>query len=186
MTNKSPQEIATVLDNSHLVSSLIDLISKSTFEQLEKDTEALIEKFEQTYPSIKFKYFVEYPDTYKEVSDEFKEELKNLIYIKGTIDSNFLLIQTHLSLLMVRSSIHFPNEMDAKTAFFKCLPEYFSTESFLKELMEDQFNIEDFNSIAIKSYVDDSLFVAENKVTGKLEEALMFFVGSQLVNDLFL
>lgn len=181
----TPYKISKALDNSRIVTKLITIISKSTYDQLEKDIDTLKEKFIQTYPSIKFEHFVYSPDDYQEVSDEFREELKNVKYIKEIINKNFLIAQTNLSLLMVRSSINFSDEVDAKTAFFKCLPEYFNTEGFLKELLSETSSLNDFNAISVKSYIDDSSFVKENKVSSKVEEALMFFVGSQLVNDLF-
>ena len=168
---------------------VVNYLANSTNRRIEDDLRKFKEKFLKSHSEVDFNHlFINY-NVIPNLSDELKQEFLQLDSIRKESRKNFVLINNNLALLLTKCVIEFPDASDVVHAFFKCLPEYFNSESFLKELKtEDEeklFDEEEINDLMLHNYVWDSQFVKDNKLSSEVENALMFFVGTQLINDIF-
>lgn len=177
------------LQMSMLVGYLVSTLSTGTTKRIESDLQKFKEKYIVNHTENDFSHLFTNPDLVEELPDDLKNEFKNVLSIRTLARQNLIMLKNKLSILIVRAGIEFPEKIDAETAFFACLPDYFNTETFLKSIKDNDgdevFSTDDVNQITSQSFVRNSEWVKRNTVNQETADALMFFVGTQLLNDIF-
>lgn len=177
------------LQTSMLVGYLVSTLSTGTTKRIESDLQKFKEKYIVNHTENDFSHLFTNPDLVEELPDDLKNEFKNVLSIRTLARQNLIMLKNKLSILIVRAGIEFPEKIDAETAFFACLPDYFNTETFLKSIKDNDgdavLSADDVNQITSQSFVRNSEWVKRNTVNQEIADALMFFVGTQLLNDIF-
>ena len=177
------------LQTSMLVGYLVSTLSTGTTKRIESDLQKFKEKYIVNHTENDFSHLFTNPDLVEKLPDDLKNEFKNVLSIRALARQNLIMLKNKLSILIVRAGIEFPEKIDAETAFFACLPDYFNTETFLKSIKDNDgdevLSADDVNQITSQSFVRNSEWVKRNMVNQETADALMFFVGTQLLNDIF-
>lgn len=183
MNNKEQLEVTMVIGD------FVSTLSANTIRRIESDLQKFKDKYLLNHSENDFNHLFSNPDLVQQLPDDLKDEFNNITSIRNIAKQNIVTLNRKLSVLIVKATIAFPSQIDALTAFFACLPDYFNSESFLKSIkngLDDEvFSEDDIYQITTQSFVRTSQWVAENTVNQEIEEALMFFVGAQLINDIF-
>lgn len=177
------------LQTSMLVGYLISTLSTGTTKRIESDLQKFKDKYIVNHTENDFSHLFTNPELVEELPDNLKNEFKNVLSIRTLARQNLIMLKNKLSILIVRAGIEFPEKIDAETAFFACLPDYFNSETFLKSIKDNDgdevLSVDDVNQITSQSFVRNSEWVKRNTVSQETVDALMFFVGTQLLNDIF-
>lgn len=177
------------LQTSMLVGYLISTLSTGTTKRIEADLQKFKDKYIVDHTENDFSHLFTNPELVEELPDNLKNEFKNVLSIRTLARQNLIMLKNKLSILIVRAGIEFPEKIDAETAFFACLPDYFNSETFLKSIKDNDgdevLSVDDVNQITSQSFVRNSEWVKRNTVNQETVDALMFFVGTQLLNDIF-
>lgn len=177
------------LQTSMLVGYLVSTLSTGTTKRIESDLQKFKDKYIVNHTENDFSHLFTNPELVEELPDDLKNEFKNVLSIRTLARQNLIMLKNKLSILIVRACIEFPEKIDAETAFFACLPDYFNSETFLKSIKDNDGNevlsADDVNQITSQSFVRNSEWVKRNTVNQETADALMFFVGTQLLNDIF-
>lgn len=177
------------LQTSMLVGYLISTLSTGTTKRIESDLQKFKDKYIVNHTENDFSHLFTNPELVEELPDNLKNEFKNVLSIRTLARQNLIMLKNKLSILIVRAGIEFPEKIDAETAFFACLPDYFNSETFLKSIKDNDgdevLSVDDVNQITSQSFVRNSEWVKRNTVNQETVDALMFFVGTQLLNDIF-
>ena len=177
------------LQTSMLVGYLVSTLSTGTTKRIESDLQKFKDKYIVNHTENDFSHLFTNPDLVEELPDDLKNEFKNVLSIRTLARQNLIMLKNKLSILIVRAGIEFPEKIDAETAFFACLPDYFNSETFLKSITDNDgdevLSADDINQITSQSFVRNSEWVKRNTVNQETADALMFFVGTQLLNDIF-
>lgn len=177
------------LQTSMLVGYLISTLSTGTTKRIESDLQKFKDKYIVNHTENDFSHLFTNPELVEELPDNLKNEFKNVLSIRTLARKNLIMLKNKLSILIVRAGIEFPEKIDAETAFFACLPDYFNSETFLKSIKDNDgdevLSVDDVNQITSQSFVRNSEWVKRNTVNQETVDALMFFVGTQLLNDIF-
>lgn len=168
---------------------VINHLSNTTNRRIEDDLLKFKQKFLQNHSEIDFNHLFTNQSVVDSLPEDIKTEFLQLQSIRDQARHNFVLAKNKLAILNVKAGIAFVEPQDVLHAFLRCLPEYFNTQSFLEELETVEgykvFDEEEINDLLLKNYIWDSEFVKSNKIKPEVEEALMFFVGTQLINTIF-
>lgn len=171
---------------SKVLTAMLNTLTINTVKKVEED----VKKFSENHsdiPSSQIRQLFSNPEALKSMPEEIQDEINNILVAKLQTEGYLKEISNALSFLMAKCNIQFVEPNDSLSAFFACLPDYFSSETVLKSF-QDYNNYptdEMIKEITVKSYVQDSEFVKENKVSQEIEDKLMWFVGVQLLNDIF-
>lgn len=177
------------LQTSMLVGYLVSTLATGTTKRIESDLQKFKDKYIVNHTENDFSHLFTNPDLVEELPDDLKNEFKNVLSIRTLARQNLIMLKNKLSILIVRAGIEFSEKIDAETAFFACLPDYFNSETFLKSIKDNDgdevLSADDVNQITSQSFVRNSEWVKRNTVNQETADALMFFVGTQLLNDIF-
>lgn len=168
---------------------LINHLAHTTNKRIEDDLFKFKQKFLQNYSETDFNHLFTNQALVDSLPEDIKEEFLQLQSIREQSRHNFVFAKNKLAILNVKAGIEFPDPQDALHAFLRCLPEYFNTQSFLTEIKTVEGNKiltqEEVDDLMLPNYVWDTIFVKQHKIKPDVEEALMFFVGTQLINTIF-
>lgn len=172
-----------------LPSYLINTLCDSTIARINKDVQNLRDKvLKSTEDTALWDLLWQYPNQLDKLPEQFRQEYKELSEISNQAKNYLTKLTTSLALLMTKANITFQDEYVAGYAFIKCLPEYFHQPDFLKSIKNnlDEPYIPNalVEQLELKPIECDE-FISKHKVNQETEEQLMFFVGTQLINDIF-
>lgn len=177
------------LQTSMLVGYLVSTLSTGTTKRIESDLQKFKDKYIVNHTENDFSHLFTNSELVEDLPDDLKNEFKNVLSIRTLARQNLIMLKNKLSILIVRAGIEFPEKIDAETAFFACLPDYFNSKTFLKSIKDNDgdevLSADDVNQITSQSFVRNSEWVKRNTVNQETADALMFFVGTQLLNDIF-
>lgn len=174
-----------------IVGAIINSISKSTINTLEKDLQNAKDNYLASGKTEDdFYHFINSINNNPnlEVETEVEQDIKNLQETKNEAGVHLIILVNNLSLLNVRCNTEFKSSDDILSALFWTLPDFFRTDHFFNELKQEDISLTDENIKAIqaKSYVAESEFVKKQKQWfAPYEDSLMFFMGTQLLADIF-
>lgn len=172
-----------------LPSYLINTLCNGTVVRINKDVQNLRERvLASTNDPALWDLLWQYPNQLEKLPEEFQQEYSELSELSHQAKDYLTKLTTSLALLMTKANIKFQDEYLVGYAFIKCLPEYFHQPDFLKSiknnLNEDYVPTELLDLIESKPIECDE-FISKHKINQETEEQLMFFVGTQLINDIF-
>lgn len=178
------------IDSHNIVATIVSNLAENTIKNVEDDLIKLKEEFTKDNDENQFYYLLNSllhnPDL--DVGNGLEDKIKDLFLTKQAINEKVTSLTNALSLLDVRCNTYFKEPEDAITAFFNVLPEFFSTDHFFNELNKETTLLtkDTICVIQTKSYVKETGFVKKQKEWfKKYEDSLDFFLGTQLLSDIF-